>query len=64
MEILSYIIPISVGIVTIALLAGLWNMMRGNNPSFSQKTMRWRVALQFLAVSIMMAALFFAQSSD
>ena len=62
MEIFSFIIPISIGIVALVLLAGLWNMMRGGSPSFSQKMMRWRVGLQFLAVVIMMGALYFAQN--
>jgi len=57
MDIFTYIIPISIGAVAIVLLIGLWNMMRGGNPSTSQKMMRWRVILQFIAIIIMMAAL-------
>jgi hypothetical protein len=41
--------PIAVALV---LLAGLWNMMRGRNPNLSQKLMRLRVGLQFLAIAI------------
>ena len=40
--------------VTVVLLAGLWNMLRGSNPNLSQKLMRWRVGLQFLAIVIAM----------
>jgi hypothetical protein len=40
--------------VALVLLAGLWNMLRGSNPSLSQTLMRWRVGLQFLAIVIMM----------
>ena len=37
------------------LLAGLWNMVRaGSSPNLSQKLMRWRVGLQFLAIVITM----------
>jgi tellurite resistance protein TehA-like permease len=36
------------------LLAGLWNMLRGSNPSLSQTLMRWRVGLQFLAIVVAM----------
>ncbi|MGE0767976.1 MAG: twin transmembrane helix small protein [Hyphomicrobiaceae bacterium] len=37
------------------LLAGLWNMARsGTNANLSQKLMRWRVGLQFLAIVITM----------
>jgi hypothetical protein len=42
-------------IATVVLLLGLWNMMRGTSPSTSQKLMRWRVGLQFLAIVIVMA---------
>ena len=41
------------------LLAGIWNMGRaGNSPNLSQKLMRWRVVLQFVAILIAMAALY------
>jgi tellurite resistance protein TehA-like permease len=36
------------------LLVGLWNMLRGSNPSLSQTLMRWRVGLQFLAIVVAM----------
>ncbi|MGD9802648.1 MAG: twin transmembrane helix small protein [Hyphomicrobiaceae bacterium] len=37
------------------LLAGLWNMVRaGSSPNLSQKLMRWRIGLQFLAIIITM----------
>lgn len=40
------------------LLAGLWNMMRqGSSPNLSQKLMRWRVGLQFVAIVIAMVAI-------
>ncbi|MFN3743083.1 MAG: twin transmembrane helix small protein [Hyphomicrobiaceae bacterium] len=40
--------------VLVVLLLGLWNMMRGTSPNTSQKLMRWRVGLQFLAILLMM----------
>ncbi len=40
------------------LLLGLINMARGGSPETSQKLMRWRVWLQFIAVAIAMLALF------
>lgn len=55
----QYLIPISLAAVTIVLLLGLWNMMRGGSASTSQTLMRWRVGLQFLAVVIIMAAVYF-----
>jgi hypothetical protein len=45
--------------VTLVLLAGLTNMFRGGDPNLSQKLMRWRVGLQFAAIAIIMAILFF-----
>lgn len=40
------------------LLAGLWNMGRqGTSPNLSQKLMRWRVGLQFVAVVVAMVTL-------
>ena len=52
----TFILPIAVGAVALVLLLGLVNMMRGGSPNTSQKLMRWRVALQFLAIIIAMAA--------
>ena len=43
-------IPFALAAVTCVLLAGLWNMVRGGNPNLSQKLMRWRVLLQFIAL--------------
>jgi membrane-anchored protein YejM (alkaline phosphatase superfamily) len=45
--------------VFLILLAGLWNMMRGTSPNLSQKLMRWRVGLQFLAILIGMLLVYF-----
>ncbi len=55
----NYAIPIALGAVAFVLLMGLWNMMRGGSSNRSQKLMRWRVGLQFLAVVLIMAALYF-----
>lgn len=44
------------------LLAGVWNLARRNpSPSLSQTLMRWRVALQFVAVATAMVALYVAR---
>ena len=55
--VLEYLVPIAIGAVAIVLLAGLWNMMRGGSANTSQKLMRARVVLQFVAVVLMMGAL-------
>jgi hypothetical protein len=58
-NIFDYLVPVAVGAVFIVLLAGLWNMMRGGSSNLSQKLMRWRVVLQFLAVVIIMIAVWY-----
>ncbi len=45
--------------VAIVLLMGLLNMRKGTNPNRSQILMRWRIGLQFVAVVLIMAALYF-----
>ena len=54
---LSYLVPVAIAAVTLVLLAGLWNMLRGGSSNTSQKLMRWRVILQFVAIVLMMGAL-------
>jgi len=53
-SVLKYATTLAAVAVFGVLLAGFWNMMRGSNPSLSQKLMRWRVGLQFLAIMIAM----------
>lgn len=55
--VLQYIVPLAIGAVAIVLLAGLWNMLRGGSANTSQKLMRARVVLQFIAVVLMMGVL-------
>jgi hypothetical protein len=52
-----YIVPIAVIAVAIVLLLGLLNMMRGGSPDRSQKLMRMRVLLQFVAIIVVMATI-------
>jgi hypothetical protein len=51
------LLPIAVGAVALVLLMGLVNMMRGGSPNLSQRLMRMRVVLQFVAICITMFAL-------
>jgi len=53
----KFILPIALGAVALVLLMGLVNMMRGGSPNTSQKLMRLRVLLQFVAICITMFAL-------
>ena len=57
-----YLIIALVAAVFLVLLAGLWNMLRGTSPNLSQTLMRWRVALQFLAIVIMMVLVYLWRS--
>lgn len=41
--------------VVLVLVAGLWVLVRGRSPNLSQKLMRWRVGLQFVAVVLLVA---------
>ena len=54
-----YGVPIAIGAVAIVLVLGLTNMMRGGSPNTSQKLMRLRVLLQFIAIIVIMATLWF-----
>ena len=48
-------VPIAIGAVALVLVAGLVNMMRGGSSNTSQKLMRLRVLLQFIAIIVIMA---------
>jgi hypothetical protein len=50
----SWLVPLAVGTVAVVLLLGLVNMMRGGSPNTSQKLMRTRVLLQFVAIMVIM----------
>jgi Hypoxia induced protein conserved region len=49
-----FILPIALAAVAFVLLLGLINMTRGGSPNRSQKLMRLRVLLQFVAIVIVM----------
>jgi hypothetical protein len=50
----TYIVPLAIAAVAVVLVLGLFNMLRGGSPNLSQKLMRWRVVLQFIAIIIIM----------
>ena len=56
----KYAIPLALAAVGIVLFLGLWNMLRGGSPNTSQLLMRWRVVLQFIALCLVMAAIYLA----
>jgi len=47
-------VPVAIGAVAVVLLLGLYNMMRGGSANTSQKLMRLRVLLQFIAIIVIM----------
>ena len=49
-----YAVPLAIGAVALVLVLGLVNMMRGGSPNTSQKLMRLRVLLQFVAIVVIM----------
>ena len=49
-----YAVPAAIIAVAIVLVFGLVNMMRGGSPNRSQKLMRLRVLLQFVAIIVIM----------
>jgi Hypoxia induced protein conserved region len=53
----TYAVPVAIGAVAVVLLLGLLNMMRGGSPNTSQRLMRLRVLLQFIAIIVIMAAI-------
>ena len=57
MNLFDYLVPAAVAAVFVVLLFGLANMMRGGSANTSQKLMRWRVILQFVAIIIIMTAI-------
>jgi|TARA_Y200000002_G_scaffold349964_1_gene327001 hypothetical protein len=56
------LIPISIAAVTLVLATGLYSMMKGGefNRKYSNKLMRLRILLQFIAILIIMLAVYLA----
>lgn len=48
----NIVVGIATAAVAVVLLLGLFNLMRGGSAELSQKLMRWRVLLQFVAIII------------
>jgi hypothetical protein len=54
----SLLTLIALAAVGFVLVLGLANMLRGGSPNLSQKLMRWRVGLQFVAIVVIMTVLY------
>ena len=57
----NLLVAIACGAVAAVLLMGLYNTWRGGHPNLSQRLMRWRIGLQFVAIVIIMGVLFTRQ---
>ena len=57
-DVLVYaLVPLALFVVAVVLLAGFLNFARGGSPHTSQKLMRWRVLMQFVALVVIMLAI-------
>ncbi len=56
--VLKSVIMIALIAVAAVLALGLLNMAAGGSANRSQTLMRWRIALQFLAIIVIMAAIY------
>lgn len=56
----NILVSVALGAVAIVLVLGLANMLRGGDSNRSQMLMRWRVVLQFIAIIIIMGAIWYA----
>lgn len=61
--VVSTLVPIALFAVVLVLALGLWNMMRGGDPGRTQKLMRYRVLLQFVAIILIMLSIYFTSTS-
>jgi hypothetical protein len=55
MQVSNTLVLVAVAAVAVVLILGLFNMMRGGSANTSQKLMRLRVLLQFVAIVVIMA---------
>lgn len=62
--ILFYVAIVVMLAVAAVLLVGLRNMMRNGDANFSNKMMQLRVLLQFIAVVIIVAVVYFARQGN
>lgn len=53
----TVLVPLAIGAVAVVLVLGLVNMMRGGSPNTSQRLMRLRVLLQFVAIVVIMVTI-------
>ena len=55
---MNYLVILAIAAVGVVLVLGLGNMLRGGSANTSQLLMRWRVMLQFVAIVVIMLAVY------
>ena len=55
---MNSLVFVALAAVALVLLLGLANVMKGGSSNTSQTLMRWRVGLQFIAIVVVMLALY------
>ena len=58
-EVVTIITVLACLVVAVILFMGLWNMFRGGDPNRSQMLVRARVLAQFVALVVLLGALYF-----
>ena len=58
---LYHLTTLAVLAVFVVLVLGLSVMARGKSPNLSQKLMRWRVGLQFVAIVVIMVVVLYGR---
>lgn len=53
----NLLVAVACGAVAVVLVMGLYNTWKGGNPNLSQRLMRWRIGLQFVAIVVIMCVL-------
>ena len=64
MDLFNILIPIALGVVFLVLCFGIYTLFRGGDfgRSWSNKAMRLRIVAQFIAILILVAAMWWKQS--
>lgn len=55
--VLYHLTTVAVLAVLVVLVLGIWNLSRNQSASLSQKLMRWRIGLQFVAIVVIIGYL-------
>ncbi len=62
-DLFQWLVPVSITAVFVVLCVGIFAMMRGGefNSNWSNKLMQLRMVMQFIAIVIIMGAVYFAK---